>query len=216
MKMRKSKLAPVPREWLKLSFVPATEVLINLRQIAQSGVLDGLPYQIAALRRRDLKRMLEARQAALFCYGIGRALGTEVRFALHESADYDVVACYQTAETTVFVPVQLKELVPAKVNPHAELQDILDKLDRTLCASTDLVVAIHINRDITGLRPASLRLPRNIGQLWLFGAKDSTQSSWFLIGDMLTDSTMVREFIHPMPRSLYWLHTSSGPFAQRT
>lgn len=85
----------------------------GLIRIQCGGLLDGLPYKIAALRAHQLKPLLEGRQAALFCHGIGTRIGREVSFALVESADYDIEARYEDGGVTKMVPVQLKEL-PAR------------------------------------------------------------------------------------------------------
>lgn len=204
----------VPHEWRSLEYLDPAEVLLRLRSLATSGLLDDLPYKVSGLRRRDLRPFLEGRQAALFCFGISRAIGAEVRFALLESADYDIVTRSRQGDTTVYVPVQLKELVPETVNPHAQLQHILDSLDRKLPDSKDLVVAIHINRDVPDLCPAELRLPRNLGQLWLYGAKDRSQNTWYLVGDLLKDPNLVREFIYPRPHGLRWVHKEGGLYQQ--
>ncbi len=162
-----------------------------------------------------MREYREGRQAALFCYGVGRAIGVEVGFALFEKEDYDIVARFRLGDTEHFVPVQLKELVPAKLNDKADLQGELDKLSRKYLTSADLVVAIHVNRDITDLHPAELRLPRGLAQIWLYGACDRNQERWLIIGDLLKDANRVYEFHYPLPQFRYWEHTCDGPYAQR-
>ncbi|MCC2971796.1 hypothetical protein LK539_07595 [Massilia sp. IC2-476] len=179
-------------------------------------MLSGLPEDVQTLRRRDLRQFLEGRQAALFCYGVGRALGVEVTFALCEKDDYDFVARYHIDNSEIYVPVQLKELVPVKLNEKADLQKLLDSVSRKYPTSSDLVVAIHINRDITDLRPAELRLPRGVGQLWFYGARDYTQERWMIAGDLLQDPNLVREFSYPLPQALIWEHIANGPYVQRS
>jgi hypothetical protein len=187
----------IPREWLKLTYYRPRLILDGLRRIQRSGLLSDLPYRVAALRTHKLKPYLEGRQAALFCHGISTRIGREVSFTLFESADYDIVAKFEEGGVTRMVPVQLKELPPSTVNPTIELQDILDKLGEKLPDSKNLVVAIHINRAVQGLRPAEFRIPTGLGEIWLYGAKDDTQQDWFLIGDMLKDANLVSEFQYP-------------------
>ncbi|WP_228893960.1 hypothetical protein [Pseudoduganella aquatica] len=192
-------MSKVPREWIGLTYFRPRRILDGLRRIEQSGHLNGLPYKVASLRTHKLKLYLEGRQAALFCHGMSARIGREVSFALFESADFDIVARYEDGGATRFVPVQLKELPPVEVNSRAELQHILDKLDAKLTDSKDLVVAIHINRDIKDLRPAELRIPRNLGQIWLYGGRDRAQHAWYLIGDLLKDPNLVTDFHYPSP-----------------
>lgn len=187
----------VPREWLRLPYYRPSRILDGLRKIAQSGLLDGLPYKVASLRTHKLKIYLEGRQAALFCHGMSQRIGKEVSFALFESADFDIVARYDDDGETRLIPVQLKELPPSEVNSNVELQHILDKLASKLKDSKDLVVAIHINRNIEELRPADLRIPTDFGGIWLYGGKDRTQHSWYLIGDLLHDPNLVSDFHYP-------------------
>lgn len=203
----------VPRHWNKLTFLDPLVVLRRYREIAESGLLDGLSYEVSSMRRKDVRPHLATRQAALFCYGVGHALGVQVGFAMLEDADFDFIARYQTESTDHYVPVQLKELVPAHLPSKDTLQGLLDKLLK-YTDSKDLVVVIHMNRDIVGLRTADLTLPRNIRQLWLYGAKDPTQRDWHLIGDMLEDPTLVREFRYPSSKSLYWVELYRGPYSE--
>jgi hypothetical protein len=202
----------VPREWLKLTYYRPRRILDGLRRIQQSGLLDGLPYKVASLRTHKLKLQLEGRQAALFCHGVSARLGREVSFALFESSDYDIVAKFEDGGITKMVPVQLKELPPFEVNATVELQHILDKVGRSLPDSKDLVVAIHINRDINDLRPAELRLPDGLGEIWLYGAKDRSQQSWYLIGDLLKAPNLVSDFSYPSHfiYSISWRQDGSG------
>jgi hypothetical protein len=202
----------VPREWIKLTYYRPRRILDGLRRIQQSGLLDGLPYKVASLRTHKLKLQLEGRQAALFCHGVSARLGREVSFALFESSDYDIVAKFEDGGITKMVPVQLKELPPFEVHAPVELQHILDKVGRSLPDSKDLVVAIHINRDINDLRPAELRLPDGLGEIWLYGAKDRSQQSWYLIGDLLKAPNLVSDFSYPSHfiYSISWRQDGSG------
>ncbi|MCD2517547.1 hypothetical protein LQ564_14625 [Massilia sp. G4R7] len=205
----------VPADWKALAYLRPAVVLDRLRRIATSGMLTGLPEDVQNLRRRDLHQFLEGRQAALFCHGVGRALGVEVTFALCEKDDYDFIATYRQGDAQIFVPVQLKELVPLQRNRKADLQSLLDSVSRKYPTSKDLVVAIHINRDITDLRTEELRLPRGVGELWFFGARDHTQQRWMIVGDLLRNPNLVREFNYPRPQSYIWQQKLDGLYGQR-
>ncbi|XLZ68581.1 hypothetical protein ABT364_18800 [Massilia sp. SR12] len=122
------------------------------------------------------------------------------------------MAKFDANGVTTMVPVQLKEFPPSEVNPNIQLQHILDKLDEKLTDSKDLVVAIHINRDVKDLHPAELKMPTALGEIWLYGAKDRTQQAWYLIGDLLKDPNLVSDFFYPSSRiySANWQQEPSG------
>ena len=183
------------RTWARLPYLDSERILRGLRDIAANSPLHELPYEVASLRRRELRAYAEGRQAALFCYGMSQIIGTSVWFAQAEASDYDVVARYVLDDLIHYAPVQLKEFVPEHVNPTAELQVEMDKIGKYV-DSAELVVAFHINRAIT-LHPSELRLPGGIGGLWLYGAKSSDQSRWFVIGNPLAPQPGTLEFGYP-------------------
>lgn len=184
------------RAWRDLRYLDAEKILRGLRDIATSGALASLPYEVAALRTRQLRKFHEGRQAALFCYGMGQFLGKPVTFALSEASDYDVVAKFGDETTVNFVPVQLKELVPDRVNAAADLQAELDKIGKYV-DSRDLVVAFHLNTT-KRIEFADLRLPFGVvKELWFFGALGSDQRRWVLLGDMLSEAPSGQEFEYP-------------------
>jgi hypothetical protein len=184
------------REWQKLQYLDPEKILRGLRAIATTQPLHNLPYEVATLRRRDLRQYGEGRQGAIFCYAMSLALGSRVSFAQDEASDYDIVARYLLEDTVHYVPVQLKELVPAQLNPRADLQSELDKIAK-YADSRDLVVAFHLNGDRT-MEFSNLRFPtRAIGGLWFFGATASDQRKWLLLGDMLKDERYWHEFEYP-------------------
>jgi hypothetical protein len=189
----------IPNEWNKLEYLDPEAVLLGLRELQYSGVLEALPYKVAALRTHELRLYQEGRQAALFCYGMSHRVGKKVLFSMVEKQDYDFVAFYQDDDVQRFAPVQLKELVPPETVPNGplpELQKEIDKLKK-YTDSEDLVVAIHINRNIT-INPAELRPPQaNLGALWLFGATDSSQQTWMIMGNLLKSDPVVFNFRHP-------------------
>jgi hypothetical protein len=137
------------------------------------------------MRTNKLKRHREGRQAALFCYGMAQRLQSRIHFALIEGQDFDVVAHYEQDGESHFVPIQLKEWVPHFLPGAITLQHELDKLAKYV-DSAELVVAMHLNRQET-VRVAELHMPRNIGELWFFGAKSPDQQEWSLIGNCLEE-----------------------------
>jgi hypothetical protein len=191
----------IPNEWSKLKYLNPESILQGLRDLQHSGALETLPYKVAALRTRELRIYQEGRQAALFCYGMGRLIGKKVLFSMVEKEDYDFVAYYQDDHLQRFAPVQLKELVPPETVPHGtlpQLQTEIYKLSK-YTDSNDLVVAMHINRNIR-ITPAEVQLPQTkLGALWLFGATDSSQQTWMLMGNLMDDGPKVFHFNYPEP-----------------
>lgn len=191
----------IPNGWKQLSYQDPEKVLRNYRELQRSGVLEGLPNNVKRLRTRELRPALEMRQAALFCYGMGQREGKKVLFSMVEERDHDFVAFYQDGDTQRYAPVQLKELVPPETNPGGavpSLQDEMNKLNKYADAA-DLVIAMHISRNIV-LDPAEFARPKGkLGALWLFGATDLTQRTWMLMGNLMQDNPGVFHFIHPEP-----------------
>jgi hypothetical protein len=184
------------RQWQKLAYRDPAFILRGLRTLATSVPLHELPYDLRSFRRRDVKKYGEGRQAAMFCYAMASLSGVPIDFALVEESDYDFVAAYKTGDVSNFVPVQLKELVPAHVNPRTNLQDELDKIAKYV-DSKDLVIAIHLNTE-KRIEFSELRLPVGmVAELWFFGATVPDQSTWVLIGNMLGKNPVVHRFRYP-------------------
>jgi hypothetical protein len=80
------------REWNKLRYHDPVDILRRLRDIEPIVTVSDLRPEVKSLRRGDLKRYREGRDAALFCHGMSRVLGTKVFFSLVEAADYDFVS----------------------------------------------------------------------------------------------------------------------------
>ena len=110
-------------------------------------------------------------------------------YAESEDDDYDYIAC--VPEKKLFIPIQMKEVVPEKVNPDTNLQKEIDKL-RKYSDSIDLCVAIYVNRvqsiDVSRLNLSGLR----IAELYLFGAAAPTQETWKIVGNLLDTPTECR------------------------
>jgi hypothetical protein len=188
----------VPREWLGLQYLDPERTLINMRHIESTMPLNKLPYKVAALRTNELREPREARQGALFTFGLGQSLGVPISFALSEKQDYDIVVRYTVNGTVTYLPVQLKEWVPETLNPRSTLQDELDKLAAKYVDSKDLAVAFYLNRDTT-FDLSTLKLPiGSIGGLWLYGAANPLGTAWFLIGNLLIPNADKHEFMYPM------------------
>ena len=175
----------VPREWLQYRYLDPEKILVGLREIARSFPLHELRYHARSLRTRGLRAYGEGRQAALFCHGMSKVLGTKVFFAQVEREDYDIVATYEADGEAHFVPVQLKEWTPDFLPSPVPLQAELDKLGK-YADSSDLVVAFHLNRQ-TRVVLSELKLPRSIGELWFYGCSDPSQNHWMVIGDLLKE-----------------------------
>ena len=106
--------------WEQLKYRDPKDILIELRKVESSYPLEKLPYNVSTLRTRSLRGHGESRQCALFCYGMSQALNITVGYAESEENDYDFIA--HLAEQNAFIPIQMKELVPHKINPNADLQ----------------------------------------------------------------------------------------------
>ena len=155
-----------------------------------------LPSAVKTLRTNSLKEWREAREAAIFCIGIGQRMGEKVFLARSEASDYDFVASWISGDTRHFAPVQLKEVVPADVNAAASLQATIDSLPRKYVDSADLTVAIYLNRKLR-FGASELRIPRmRIAALWIFGGLAPDGSQWGLWGDFL-NQTKGTQFAYP-------------------
>ena len=186
----------VPREWVSLQYIDAEKLLIGLRDISLSFPLNEMSYHSSSLRTRSLRKFGEGRQAALFCYAMGKVIGSPVAFSQAESQDHDIIARFPANGYFNYVPVQLKELVPEFINPDANIQDELNKLAKYVNGQ-DLVVAYHLNRKMT-IALSNLNFPYGkIGELWFYGATEPNQSRWIAIGNLLSNNSMAYEFTYP-------------------
>ena len=84
-----------------------------------------------------------------------------------------------------FAPVQLKEVVPGKLNSAASLQATVNALASKYTDSLDLTVAIHLNQQMR-FEPSAIDMPAlRIASLWVFGSIAPDQSKWGLWGNFL-------------------------------
>jgi len=184
------------KEWSKLDYLDPEPILLGLRKIALNLPLSELPYKVSSLRTRELRHYGEGRQGALFCYLIGQVLGLKVTFAESEKSDYDCVAHFEKDSIHHFVPIQLKEFVPEKVDSRTSLQTLINSLTK-YTDSKDLVVAVHINRSDT-IRLSEITFPPlNIRELWFFGANDPGQVVWTIMGNLLEPNARFHEVRYP-------------------
>ncbi|MFO1396504.1 MAG: hypothetical protein U1F48_05515 [Burkholderiales bacterium] len=159
--------------------------LARLRKIEPLISNSALPEAVRTLRTNSLREWKEAREAALFCVGMSERMGTPIRFAKSENHDYDFVATWLNENTRHFAPVQLKEVVPSKINAKATLQALIEQLGEKYVDSPDLTVAIYLNRDVA-FDVATLEVPPlRLAALWVFGGISPDQSRWGLWGDLL-------------------------------
>lgn len=131
------------RTWSKLNYRDPKEILINLREIDRKYPLKDMPYKVSTLRTKSLKSHGESRQRAIFCYGMSQAFGITFGYAESAEDDYDFIA--YTPEHKAFIPIQMKELVPEKLNSDTGLQAEIDTLKKYV-DSNDLLIAMYINR----------------------------------------------------------------------
>ena len=185
------------REFSGLQYYSPKLVLQKLRSLEIALLDSDFAIDPKVMRTNRLKPNREARDAAIFAYGIQECvLGVPVRVARHESSDYDCVLQCISEETQHFFPVQLKELPPSELDPQVALKDILDKLDKY---GKDLIVAIKYNRKEHFELGPELRLENApVAQIWLFGGCSPDQSDWFLYGD-LTKEPALYPFRYPDP-----------------
>ena len=169
--------------------------LIQLHRFEQEVAKSETPPKLKALRTNSLKEWRETREAAMFCYLMGQRAGRTVLLARGENQDYDFVASWLDQDTRSYAPVQLKELVPAPLNPSASIEGLISSLGKYV-DSRNLTVVIHLNQR-KRFNLGELRIPKlAIAGLWMFGAVNPDQSSWGLWGDFLASP---EESIHGHP-----------------
>lgn len=161
-------------------------------EIAQSS----LPENVKHLRTNKLKPYRELREAALFCHGMSLRIGQPVYLAHDESQDYDFVASWIVGDTQHLAPVQLKEVVPADINPNCTLESVIDGL-RKYVKSTNLTIAIHLNQSAP-FDPKAVVIPElNVGSLWIFGSVSTDGSEWAIWGDFLSEGAHGTRYAYP-------------------
>ena len=105
-------------QWKSLTYYNPTKVLTGLDELfTRVGIRKYRNPGDILLKQRRLRPMSELRRCALFLHGASQALGRQILFAEHESSDYDYVATYEVNGRRHWFPVQLKQLVPSRLNP---------------------------------------------------------------------------------------------------
>ena len=185
------------RQFERLHWVDPKQVLINLRWL-EANLSERMDEKMRRLRTNQLREWREARAAALFSYGIGKAvLRTNTQVAKVEERDFDFVMRWSNKGANYYYPVQLKELPPDDINPGVSLDDVLAKLDK-YSGPQNLSAVVQINRRMRfQFRPLPRgRRPRLL-ELWYFGSLSEDQSRWFLYGSALKKSARQYEFEYP-------------------
>ena len=121
--------------------------LVTLAKLEPRLAASNLDSKVKQLRTNNLKQWHEARQAAIFCYGMAQKMERPIYLCREAAQDYDFVASYVEDETQYFVPVQLKEVVPDSLNATSSVQEIIRSLTKYV-DSKDLTVAIYLNRQV--------------------------------------------------------------------
>ncbi len=197
----------------RYQYLDPRQLLIDLARI--EGRMDpDLPYKVRSMRTNNLKREREGRAAALFCYGMSAAGGyPKVHFANEEGQDYDAVASWVDGDLLRFAPLQIKELVPAILNPHASLQEEVNKLPARYPDSKDLTVVMYVNKDCQ-FSPPDLKMPEGlcVASLWVLAALRPDRSEWATLGK-LSGKVARREILISEPGPPTHLDHSLLPFA---
>jgi hypothetical protein len=137
-------------------------------------------------KRRAIKskREREIVDACLFCFGLSCRMQRLVWVVDADDADYDFVAVWKTNNgDDYFLPVQLKEVVPKRLNPNDSIQSIIDRLAKY---GPDLSVAIRVNRQgMLDLDEITLPSSLKIAALWVYGAVSQDGSRWWITGNLM-------------------------------
>lgn len=184
--------------WATLTYNNPTKVLIGLGRLFDAPGIK--KYKHAAdilLKPRPLRHISEDRRCAIFLHGAGQALGRKILFASYEKSDYDYIGAYEQNGIVCRFPIQLKQFVPDRLNSSTNLQIEIDKLKK-YGTSSQLVVAIHINRKMN-LRPQDLNVSGlKVKEIWLFGQNDRCRRTWLLFGNLKSANLRAYKFNVPV------------------
>ena len=180
-------------EFDKLEFCDPATTLPQLRKIQELVARSNLNDKTKNLRTNKLRKHREGWESAIFSYGMSQLLNTKIHFAPYEASDYDAVTMRKDGDEIIFTPIQIKEVVPERINPYTDINKEIEKLSKY----HDICVGIHINRP-GRLELSKIMIPKlKIAQLWLFGASKKDQGRWFIAGDMLNNPEIL-EFNYPI------------------
>jgi len=176
------------KEWGKLKYQDPKVILLKLKELEIITSKYQMDMKVRTLRTNSLNRYRQWREAAIFCYGIGKVvINTPVHFATIENADYDCVARCKHG----FTPVQIKELVPEYLNPTKDLNQLIAELKK-YHTSHNTMIAIHVNRQFR-LDFNKIVVPDlNVAEVWLFGGTSPDGLQWFLYGDLCSNPQLYR------------------------
>lgn len=182
--------------WAKLKYINPTKLLLGMHAMFDASGLKKYKRASDILLDRRAREISEDRRCAIFCYGVGQVSGTEILFSPYEHADYDYVGAFKHNGRTYTFPIQLKQLVPDRLNMATRLQREISKLGKYADAK-DLVVAFHINRKIH-VKPQELDVSNiKVKELWLYGCLRDQGSSWLLFGNLMSASPHAYKFQLP-------------------
>jgi hypothetical protein len=183
-------------QWAKLRYSNPTKMLIGLDELFASVGLKKYKNATDVLRNRRVRHISEDQRCAIFLHGAGQALGKKILFAPFENSDYDYVGAFEHNGTILRFPIQLKQLVPDRLNSSTDLQAEITKLKK-YSGLADLVVAIHINRTMR-LKPQELDVSGlKVKEIWLFGQLGQNSATWLLFGNLLASISNAYKFQLP-------------------
>ena len=180
--------------WPKLKFIDPSPFLVKSNAlVVESGIFRFSNWRKLLYDRR-LRPIVEDRRCAIFCYGLSSATGARIRFAEFECSDYDYVLSFEHDDQLSFAALQMKQLPSEHLNSSATIEQQIKKLKK-YASSSDLVVAIHVGRNVE-IDLAALDLTDlPIGELWLFG--QTSDNSWRMLGDLLSSDPCSIAFTLP-------------------
>lgn len=195
-------------EWTSLKYMDPTKLLVGLNELFDASGIRKYRNPSDILLDRRVREIAEDRRCAIFCHGASQVLGTKILFAPYESADYDYVGAYQHNGSVQMFPIQLKQVVPDRLNSSTCVQHEISKLKKYTDAR-DLVVAVHINRKVH-IKPEDMDLSGlKIKELWLYGELQEDSSTWLLLGNLMAASRNAYTFQLPPDNS--FKADASGP-----
>lgn len=170
-------------------------ILRKLRRLEVELADVQLDTKVRKLRMPTLNKYREWRDAALFTYGMRVLQSYRIVFATEAARDYDFVTAWRGKGESFYCPVQLKELVPADLNPDANLEQLLKGLAK-YSGPSDTVLAVRLNRaGALDLASASFPpVPFKQDMVFLGSAPNSAR--WCLYGNALGTPVQV-EFEYP-------------------
>jgi hypothetical protein len=160
-------------DWETLTYWSPTKVLVGSEGLFNAVCIRKYKHPADLLLARPVRHIAENRRCAIFLHGASQALNKKILFAPYEKRDYDYVAAYEHNGSICRFPIQLKQLVPSRLNAKTDLQAELNKLAKYGRAPA-LVVAIHVNR-------RKFLMPQNLDV-----SKAHVKDTWILIGNLKT------------------------------